>query len=63
MAQALSSLGTKIVANAAAVATAMTGTTTAEATAMGNYLINLGKFPSEALATALRTNDTNIQLG
>lgn len=63
MAQTLSAMGTKIVANAAAVQAAMTGTTTAEATALGNYLINLGKFPSEALATAMRTNDTNIQLG
>ena len=64
MAQLLSALGTKVVANAANVATQMGGgTTTAEATAMGNFLLNIGKFPSEAAATALRTNDLNIQLG
>ena len=63
MAQLLSALGTKVVAQAAAIAASMGGTTTAEATAMGNFLVNIGKFPSEAAATALRTNDLNIQLG
>ena len=64
MAQTLQTLGARIVATAAATATAMaSGTTTAEATALGNFIVNLGKFPSEAAATALRTNDSNVQLG
>jgi hypothetical protein len=64
MAQTLTAFGTKLVANAAAVAAAMAGgTTTAEATAFGNLLLTLGLFKAEAAPAALRTNDVNVVLG
>lgn len=64
MAQPLSTLGARMVATAAATATAMaSGTTTAEATALGNLLINLGRFPDQAHPSLIRTNDTNLIAG
>ena len=64
MAQLVSAFASKLIANAAAVATQMGGgTTTAEVTSYGNFLTNLSKFPSEYAGTALRTNDTNIIIG
>lgn len=61
MAQTLQAFGTKVVANAAAVAAAMAGgTTTAEATAFGNFLINAGRFNAEQAGNLLRTNDVNV---
>jgi hypothetical protein len=48
MAQTMTSMGTKVTANAAAVATAMTGTSTAEAQALGALLTVLGQRPDLA---------------
>lgn len=64
MAQTLTAFGTKLVANAAAVAGSMAGgTTTAEVTAFGNFLKNAGLFNAEQSGNALRTNDANVILG
>ena len=60
MAQTLSALGTKALAQAAAIAASMAGgTTTAEVTAMSNFLINIGKFPSEADRKSTRLNSSH----
>lgn len=48
MAQTLTSLGSKVTTNAAAVAAAMGGTTTAEAQAVGALLTVLGLRPDLA---------------
>ena len=48
MAQTLTAMGAKITANAAAVAGSMTGTTTAEAQAVGALLTVLGLRPDLA---------------
>lgn len=60
MAQTFTSIGTKLVANAAAVAAAMGGTTTAEMTALGNFMKNAGLFNAEQAGNLIRTNDVNL---
>lgn len=61
MAQTFTQLGTKLVANAAAVAAAMAGgTTTAEMTALGNFMKNAGLFNAEQAGNLVRTNDVNL---
>lgn len=60
-----STLGANITTNAAAVATAITGCTTAEAQALGDLLTILSRRP-DILETALLisgTAKTNINLG
>lgn len=63
MAQTLTAFGTKLVAQAANVATQMGGTTAAEVAAYGNFLINAARFPGEQAGAALRNNDINVVLG